>query len=113
MQPQPARAAVLLAREHAVAHEHPVGLPVLDAAQQVRVGAGRLGGHQLVADGLDGADLEPQVPQLRLVGLDVVLEVADLFFQVQDAGGGCFGPVDEEGVEVLCFFQLADRNRGV
>jgi len=41
-----------------------------------------------VAHRLDGAELEAQVPQLRLVGEYVVFEVADLLFQVEDAGRG-------------------------
>lgn len=54
-----------------------------------------------MAQRLDGADLEPQVPQLRLVGEDVVFEVDDFLLQVEDARCCCLGAVDEEGVEVL------------
>jgi hypothetical protein len=54
-----------------------------------------------VAERLDGPDLEPQVPQLRLVGEDVVLEVDDLLLEVEDARGGGLGAVDEEGMEML------------
>ena len=54
-----------------------------------------------MAHRLDGAQLEPQVPQLRLVGQDVVLEVADFLLEVEDARRGGFGAVDQEGVEVL------------
>jgi hypothetical protein len=38
------------------------------------------------------------VPQLRLVGQDVVLEVADLLFEVQNARGRRLGTVDEQRV---------------
>lgn len=98
MQPHPALLAVLLAVQHPVPDQDPVGLPVLDALHQVRVGVVR---DQLVAQRLDGAELEAQVPQLRLVGEDVVFEVDDFLFEVEDAGGGGFGAVDEQGVEVL------------
>jgi Iap family predicted aminopeptidase len=54
-----------------------------------------------VAHRLDRPQLEPQVPQFRLVGEDVVFQVADFFFQVQDARRGGFGAVYEEGVEML------------
>jgi hypothetical protein len=56
-----------------------------------------------MAHRLDGAQLEPQVPQLRLVGQDVVLEVADFLLEVEDAGCRGLRAVDEQGVEVLCF----------
>ena len=91
MQPQPPFLAVLLALPHAVPHEHPVGLPVLDALKQLRVGV-RV--HKLVAQRLDGPDLEPQVPQLGFVAEDVVFEVADFLFQVEDARRGALGAVD-------------------
>ena len=100
MQAQAAGAAVLLAVQHAIAHQHPVGLPVVDAAHQVRV-ACRIRAHGLLPEGLDGAELKAQVPQLGFAGEDVVFEVADFLLEVEDPGGGGFGAVDEEGVEML------------
>ena len=94
MQAQAPRTAVLLAVLHAVAHEQPVGLPVLDAAHEVRVAAGRVRAHRLLPEGLDGAELEAQVPQLGLARQDVVFEVDDLLLEVEDAAGGGFGAVD-------------------
>ena len=114
VQPRPAVPAAPLALQHAVAHQHPVGLPVLDALEQVRV---RLGRDELVAERLDGADLEAQVAELGFVGEDVVfslgglvwqeirdgghVQVGYLFFEVEDSCCGAFGSLNEEGVEVL------------
>ena len=91
VQPHPPLLPILLALAHAVPHQHPVGLPVLDGLEQLRVGV-RV--HKLVAQRLEGADLEPQVPQLRFVAEDVVFEVADFFFEIEDARGGALGAVD-------------------
>jgi hypothetical protein len=91
VQPQPPLLPALLALPHAVPHQHPVGLPVLDALEQLRVGV-RV--HKLVAQRLDGPDLEPQVPQLGFVAEDIVFEVADFLFQVEDAGRSGLGAVD-------------------
>jgi hypothetical protein len=110
VQPQPPLLPVLLALQHAVPHQHPVGLPVLDALKQLWVGVWV---HKLVAQRLNSPDLEPQVPQLGFVAEDVVFEVADFLFQVEDAGRGGLGAVDEDGVEVLGGLDCAWDGEGV
>lgn len=66
------RVALALPRRHLDLEPGVVRLPVLDALQQVAV---RVGRNVLVAEDLDGPELETEVLEVRLVGGDLIFSV--------------------------------------